>query len=161
MLTYICVVVSFLIYKLSTNEGLAFSRLVFLHFLALKASYLIVAQSPYLMSTPTLFGMYCIIQLALIKKAKCKDKSQFAILTLILISLGYNMLTISQYVMVTYGFYGAYKSIIGSIMIIELLLLSWNVKYVAHYRKQYRDTYTNFIDRLFRVRGWLSYRKIL
>jgi hypothetical protein len=58
--------------------------------------------------------------------------------------------------MPTYDFYGYYKGVIGPIMIIELLLLSWNVKHVADYRKQYRDTYINFIDRLFRFRGRLS-----
>ncbi len=158
MLTYICIIVSFIIYRLSTKEGLTFARLMLFGFIALKISYLLTSQSTYLMSTPFLLLIYSFIQAVIIRKSKCIDKSQFAILGLLFISLGYNMLTISQYVLVTYDFYGSYKSIIGPIMILELLLLSWNVKYVADYRKSHRDSYINFINRVLCVHRWLPNR---
>lgn len=158
MLTYFCIIISFILYRLSSKESLAFARLIFLGFIGLKLSFLLISQSSYLMSTPLLLLMYSLIQLTVIKKAKCTDKSQFAILGLFFISLGYNMLTISQYVMVTYDFYGSYKDIIGPIMISELLLLSWNVKYVADFRESHRDYYINFINRLLCVRRRLPNR---
>jgi len=161
MFTYACVITAFVIYRLSTKDSRAFSRLIFLSFLFYKASFLLISQFSYLMSTPLLLLIYTVIQAAIIRKAKVSCKSQFAILALIFISLSYNMLTISQYALVTYDFYGLYHYIIKPIEIIELLLLSWNVKYVADYRRLHRDTYANIIDRLFCFCGWLPNRSLL
>ncbi len=73
------------------------------------------------------------------------------LISLLIVNLGYNMLTISQYVSPTrIHFYNLYAYVVGSIMILELLYLVWINEYVTDYRIRRKYNNTSTINIMFR-----------
>ena len=68
---------------------------------------------------------------------------------LVFINLGYNVLTVSQYLITTYDFYALYYNFVGSIMVLELIYLAGITVYVSNYRRKYGFVNTSSIDKLF------------
>jgi len=78
-------------------------------------------------------------------------QAHIAITLLILVNIGYNVLTISQYVINIFDFYSYYTVFVGAIMFLELVYLAGLTKYVANYRRKYGYINTSNIDKLFNV----------
>jgi len=82
-------------------------------------------------------------------------KSHFVITALIFINVVYNLLTVQAYFHQEFTlFYNAKDAFIGTIMIFELIYLGLLNRYVHNYRNKYGELNFDFIDRVFRVRGW-------
>jgi len=82
-------------------------------------------------------------------------KSHFVITGLIFINLVYNLLTVQAYFHQEFvPFYNAKDAFIGTIMIFELIYLGLLNRYVYNYRNKYGKPNFDYIDRVFRIRGW-------
>lgn len=148
---YICIVVAFILARYSSQEYRAIAYILLAEFSAHKLAYIFGIQLTSFLNPSGIYLAYIAIELLAIV-AMLRFQSHFAITALIFINLTYNMLTISQYVIPTYDFYGAYKVSVQSIMILELVYLAWITAYVAAFRREHGFINTNHIDRLFRVR---------
>jgi len=104
-------------------------------FAAHQAVYVLGVQISDILQYERLYLAYSLIQLLTIYLMS-KIQSHVAIKTLILINLGYNVLTISQYVYNFIDFYSFYSYFVGFIMILEICYLAGLTKYAANYRRK-------------------------
>jgi len=82
-------------------------------------------------------------------------KSHFVITALIFINVVYNLLTIQAYFHREFiSIYNAKDAFIGTIIIFELIYLGLLNRYVYNYRNKHGKLNYNYIDRVFRIRGW-------
>jgi len=152
MFTYICILIAFVLTRFSRPEYRVIAYILLAEFAAHKLAYIFGIQITDLLNPQGIYLAYAIIELLAIV-AMLKYQCHLAIAALIFINLGYNMLTISQYVMPTYDFYGSYKVFTQSIMILELLYLAGITVYVSNYRRKYGFINTTNIDKLFCIWG--------
>jgi len=104
------------------------------NFLAHKLSFVVGVQLTNILEYQYLYIAYSTIQLATII-ALINLKSHLAILGIVLIQLGYNMLTVSQYVIPTYDFYSAYETFMQSLMVLELIYMGMLTSYAMDLRR--------------------------
>ena len=150
MFDYLCIIAAFILARCSSAEYRAIAYLVLAEFIGHKLVFILGVQLTDILEYSGIYLAYIFIQVLAIY-LMMQIQSHFAIVALIFINLGYNMLTISQYVIPTYDFYSLYSYFVGGIMLLELTYLVWITKYVAAYRKLHGTINTNYIDRLFRV----------
>ena len=151
MFTYICILIAFILTRYSRPEYRVIAYILLVEFAAHKLAYILGIQLTNLLNPSGIYLAYIVIELLAIA-AMLRYQSHFAIASLIFINLGYNMLTISQYVMPTYDFYGSYKLFAQSIMILELIYLAGITVYVANYRRKHGLINISYIDRMFCIR---------
>lgn len=156
MFSYACIVICFILARNSRPEYRVIAYLLFFEFLAHKFIYVVGDQ---LMSLPgsLVFTLYIIIELAAIIYLKM-FQSHRAIITLILFSLLYNALVVSQYSFPVYDYMENYKLIMGVDMLLEMIYLGTLTAYVAIFRRKHGFISASHIDRLFFIRRRTSNR---
>ena len=152
MFTYLCILAAFALTRFSRPEYRVIAYILLAEFAAHKLAYILGIQLTSILNPQGIYLAYAAIELLAII-AMIKYQCHLTIALLIFINLGYNMLTISQYYMETYDFYGSYQFFVQTIMILELVYLAGITAYVSNYRRKYGLVNTNSIDRLFRIWG--------
>ena len=147
---YLAILIAFILTRYSRPEYRVIAYILLAEFAAHKIVYILGIQLTSLLNPSGIYLAYAIIELLAIV-ALLRFQPHIAIAALILLNLGYNMLTISQYVMPTYDFYSDYKFYAQGIMILELIYLAWITAYVAAFRRKHGFINTHHIDRLFCV----------
>lgn len=153
MFDYLCILAAFVLARYSSQEYRAIAYLLFVEFLFHKLAYVLGIQLTDLLNPKAIYLAYIIIQVLIIV-AMLAIQAHIVIITLIFINLGYNMLTISQFNMPTYDFYGSFKYFVGGLMLLELIYLVGISRYVANYRRKHGFINVNYIDRMFCVYRW-------
>jgi len=144
----------------ATNYHKAAAYVLLFEFVAHQAVYVLGVQISDLLQYERLYLAYSLIQL-LTLFLMSKIQSHFVIKSLILLNLGYNVLTISQYVYNSIDFYSFYSYFVGLIMILEICYLVGLTKYAANYRRKHGNTsfvgslHLFFTGNRIRVRGVL------
>lgn len=147
---YFCIIVAFILARNSRPEYRAIAYLLLAEFSAHKLAYIFGIQMTSLLNPKAIYLSYIIIE-TLIIVAMIAIEAHIVIIALIFINLGYNMLTVSQFNMPTYDFYGLFKYFVGGLMLLELIYLIGIHKYVANYRRKHGFINVNHIDRMFYV----------
>ena len=150
MFGYVCIVICFILARNSRPEYRVITYLLFFEFLAHKIVYVVGDQ---LMSIPgsLLYTFYAVVELAAMVCLRM-FQSHFVILTLILISLLYNTLVVSQYSYPIYNYMENYWWIMGLVMLLEVAYLWTFTAYVANFRRKHGFISASHIDRLFCIR---------
>lgn len=163
MFGYLCILAAFILARISSQEYRAIAYIVFSEFLLHKIFFVLGVQLTDILDNAGIHLAYAFIEMLAIVAIVC-FQSHIAILAFILINLGYNVLTISQFSMPVYDFHSSFGFFVGGIMILELLYLGWITKYVADFRRKHGLINTKHIDMVFFVRGrsngWLYSREI-
>ena len=152
MFDYFCILTALILTRYSRQEYRVIAYILVAEFSAHKIAYILGIQITDLLDPTGIYAVYALIELFAIV-VMLKYQAHLAIAALVFINLGYNMLTISQFVMPTYNFYGNYGLFVQSIMILELLYLAGITVYVSNYRRKYGFVNTSSIDKLFLVWG--------
>jgi len=153
MFDYTCILVAFILARYSSQEYRAIAYLMLAEFFFHKLAYVLGIQLTDLLNPKAIYLAYIIIQMLIIV-AMLAIQAHMIVIGLIFINLGYNMLTISQFNMSTYDFYGFYKYFVGGLMLLELIYLIGISRYVANYRRKHGSINVNYIDRMFCVYRW-------
>jgi len=164
MFDYICIAICFILARNSRQEYRVIAYLLLAEFVAHRVVYLIGDQ---LLSIPGsfLYMSYGVVELAAIFYL-VMYQSHRAIITLILISLLYNALVVSQYSFPVYDFMEKYSVVIGGldlefslygalmsgVMLLELIYLGMLTAYVANFRRKQGFISASHIDRVFFIR---------
>lgn len=150
MFAYICIAICFLIARNSRQEYRAIAYLMLFEFSAHQLTYIIGEQW---LKIPGiwLYTIYAMIELLAIVALRL-FQSHLAIMALIIISLVYNVLVVSQYKLPVYDYMENYKTVMRSVMILEMLYLGMLTAYVGNFRRKHGFISTTHIDRMFSVR---------
>ena len=150
MYAYACILTAYLLAIKSDARYRAISYLLLFEFAAHEVVYVFCYQITELLQGESLLLAYIAIQTLTIY-LMVHIQAHLAITLLILINIGYNVLTISQYVINYYDFYSIYPSFVGVIMALELIYLLGLSKYVGTYIRKHGGFNTSYIDKLFYV----------
>ncbi len=152
MFDYAAILIALILARYSRPEYRIIAYILLAEFVAHKLAYILGIQLTNLLNPTGIYLAYAIIELLAIV-AILRYQAHLAIAALIFLSLTYNMLTISQYSMNTFDFYGSYKVVIQTIMVLELVYLGMLTAYVSAFRAKHGFINTNYIDRMFCIRG--------
>lgn len=151
MFGYICITICFILARNSRPEYRVISYLLFIEFVAHKLVYVFGDQLTPVLQGSLLYMTYVIIEFFAIIYLKM-FQSHFVIITLILSSLLYNALVVSQYSFPVYDYMENYWWIMGLVMLLEMIYLGMLTAYVATFRRKQGFISVSHIDRLFFIR---------
>ena len=153
MFVYFCILIAAILARYSRQEYRVIAYILLAEFAAHEIVYILGIRLTDLLNPAGIYLAYAIIELLAIV-AMVKYQAHLAIAMLVFINLGYNALTVSQYLITTtYDFYALYYNFVGSIMVLELIYLAGITVYVSNYRRKYGFVNTSSIDRLFFIWG--------
>ena len=137
---------------LFSKSEIRFKAILFVlsaNFIAHKLAFIGGVQLTNALNYQYIYLTYSLIQLATIITL-INLKSHFAILIIVLIQLGYNMLTVSQYIINTYDFYSAYAVFMQVLMTLELFYMGMLTNYARKFRGIFSTNDSNWIVRVCR-----------
>ena len=149
MFGWISIIVALFLFSKSEIVYKAILFVLLVNFIAHKFFYVVGIQLTSVLEYQYLYRTYSIIQLSTIA-VLINLKSHFAILIIVLIQLGYNMLTVSQYIINTYDFYSAYAVFMQVLMALELFYMGMLTNYARDFRGIFSTNDSNWIVRVCR-----------
>jgi len=154
MFTYYCIIIAAFLAGNSVKEYRFLAIAVFSEFLLHKLAYNHLFLDFRSENKFFIFYLYATIQLPIMCLLLIL-KSHFVITGLIFINMVYNLLTPLSFSNREYSdIYDAKDWFIGTIMLMELLYLGLLSQHVTAYCRKHGTVDTDYIDRVFRVRGW-------
>ena len=155
MFGYYCIIIAAFLAGNAVKEYKLIAIAVFAEFLLHKLAYNHLLLDFRSENKFFIFYVYAIIQLP-IMCLLVKIKSHFVITGLILINFIYNLAIPLSFFNADFKFiYYAKEGVIRSIMVMELIYIGFLSQYVRDYLVRSKIASSNdYIDRLFRVRGW-------
>ena len=149
MIDWIAIIVALFLFSKSEIRFKAILFVLSANFIAHKLAYIGGVQLTNVLNYQYIYIAYSLIQLATIITL-INIKSHFAILIIVLIQLGYNMLTVSQYIINTYDFYSFYAVFMQALMALELFYMGMLTNYARDFRGLFSTNDSNWIVRLCR-----------